>query len=134
MTSERNKSPVARYQLKVGHDDAEGRFAKAYTSGDYGKSPLVTACLIGGFMLKETGLLDIVTMLDKNPAYRNLSPLEKQALLARTLAGVAKTAEELGVSKVADELSHEPIAATAEPKKEQKGAVRPNFKLPKMGQ
>lgn len=131
MTTDRNKSPVARYQLKVGHDDAEGRFAKAYTSGDYGKSPLVTACLIGGFMLKETGLLDIVTMLDKNPKYRDLSPLEKQALLARTLAGVAKTAEELSSSNSSG--NPEPMPPEDKPKEQKQAAHAPKYKLPSIG-
>lgn len=80
-----------RYALKDG-DGAESRFATAYEAGRHGKGSFVSECIAAGYMLKETGLLDALMLLDQDPSYAEMSALDKRAALLGMLSGSAAPA------------------------------------------
>lgn len=81
-------SSIAKYPLASTGDDVHGRFGQLYGSGAAGKSVLLTQCVAGGMILKETGLLDLVAQLDSDPDYRAAGASKKRAMLLGELGAL----------------------------------------------
>lgn len=79
-------SKEIRYTLKGETGSAEQRLADCYTKGTYGKGTFIGDCLSVGFIMKETGLTDIIKMLDSDPDFQKLSPLDKRNKIAMVIA------------------------------------------------
>ncbi|HHY0551877.1 TPA: hypothetical protein ACVU5P_004196 [Vibrio parahaemolyticus] len=66
---------------------AISRFCETYNDGR-NKSQLIRECIAAGFMMKETGLLDFLLNLDKEPKYQQASDLQKTHIIKNELASV----------------------------------------------
>ncbi|MDH0348207.1 hypothetical protein [Aeromonas dhakensis] len=78
-------SSAAKYPLTPEAKNVHGRFARLYETGAAGKRALVLQCMAGGMMLKESGILETITMLDQHPAYLDGTPSERRNLLITEL-------------------------------------------------
>lgn len=75
---------IAKYPVDPDAPGAHGRFGALYESGTAGKSVLLSQCVAGGMILKECGLLDLITQID-TPAYQAGTPGERRAMLLAEL-------------------------------------------------
>lgn len=135
---------VAKYQVDTGETGVHGRFSELYESGSAGKSVLLAQCVAGGMILKECGLLDLITQIDSSQAYKAGTASERRALLLaelRSLFGQAAPVSAIEPPAVPVAAYPEPVAeqppattqaTTPTPVPRQIGSRRPS--LPQLGQ
>lgn len=89
----------AKYELDPDAKDVHGRFAALYEESSRGKNLLTAQCIVGGMLLRECGLLGMVTEICESPAYiAATSTGERRALLLGELMALSPVLQGMAVA------------------------------------
>ncbi|WP_318491855.1 hypothetical protein [Photobacterium leiognathi] len=88
-----------KVELASNESKALDRFIDTYQTGFEGKSVLIKRCVVGGNILRESGMLDIITNIAEESDYINATTsFERTRIVAERLTavfGVANQAEQV---------------------------------------
>lgn len=112
--SNKTARTYAKYALELEGRDVHARFSAAYNEASKGKIQLLSACVAGGFLLRECGLLTLTTEICESEEYVNATSIsQRRTILLRELLNLS------GMSVQAPVQPHnavaEPLAAPTMP-------------------